>query len=313
MVRLVIDRADVFGMLNGLYDSAVEELAPVGTGQISRAFSFRVGAEEYVVRFVDDTMATSFGKDEFISRTLASTRIPVPAVVMRGTHGDLHYAISRKLPGVQSDELSVEEFERLVPSLMDTLDEIHRVDISDVSGYGPFDEQGVGLYPSWADSLSSVVEEGDENSFYGKWHRMFVDTFLDKGYFDDILARMTELMKYCPEERYLVHGDFGFGNVLAQDEKVTAVLDWAEARYGDFLYDVAWLDLGMPKMDFSSRFRDYYHSRRREVLNYEERIACYQFYFSLDSQRWYAKTGQREANEWMRGRIALVMDRAGRR
>ena len=116
MVRPLIDRADVLGMLNGLYDSAVEELAPVGTGQISRAFSFRVGAEEYVVRFVDDTMATSFGKDEFISRTLASTRIPVPAVVMRGTHGDLHYAISRKLPGVQSDDISVEEFERLVPS-----------------------------------------------------------------------------------------------------------------------------------------------------------------------------------------------------
>ena len=311
MVRPLIERADVLVMLSGLFDSTVDELAPVGTGQVSRAYSFRAGVDEYVVRFVDSAMATSFGKDQLIADRLASSVIPVPTIVMRGTHGDLHYAISRKLPGVQSDELSGEEFKRLTPSLMDTLDAIHHVDISDTSGYGPFDEKDAGLYPSWSDSLLSVVEEGDEDSFYGKWHRMFDETLLDKVYFHDILARMTALLKYCPEERYLVHGDFGFGNVLAEAGKVTAVLDWAEARYGDFLYDVAWLDLGMPEMDFRSRFRDFYRAKGRDISRYEDRIACYQFYFSLDSQRWYAKTGQSEANDWMKDRIALVIDRMG--
>ncbi len=66
------------------------------------------------------------------------------------------------------DELNTNEFELIVPSLIEMLDAIHRVDISKMEGYGPFDEKGTGLYSSWADSLRSVGEEGDENSFYGK-------------------------------------------------------------------------------------------------------------------------------------------------
>ncbi len=105
---------------------------------------------------------------------------------------------------------------------------------------------------------------------------MFDERFLDRQYFDDILARMNYLLKYCPEERYLVHADFGFGNVLAHEGKITAVLDWTEARYGDFLFDVAWLDLGVPEMDFISCFRNYYASMECNVPYFEERIASNQ-------------------------------------
>ena len=41
---------------------------------------------------------------------------------------------------------------------------------------------------------------------------------------------------------YLLHGDYGFDNVLVDQGKISGVLDWANAKYGDFLYDVAWLD-----------------------------------------------------------------------
>ena len=33
----------------------------------------------------------------------------------------------------------------------------------------------------------------------------------------------------CPEERYLVHGGYGFNNVLAQDGRITAVIDSSAA------------------------------------------------------------------------------------
>lgn len=308
MVKPQIEIADVLEMLNGLFES-VSELAPIGTGQNARVFSFRAGVDEYVVRFVDDVISEAFGKDQLMADWLASSSIPVPAIVARGTYQDLHYAISKKVPGAQADELSADEFSSLVPSLMDVLDAIHQVDVSDTTGYGPFDEHGVGRYSSWAESLLSLAEEENEGGFYGKWHRMFDETFLDRDYFDEVLACMKSLLKYCPEERYLIHADFGFGNVLAENGKVTAVLDWAEARYGDFLCDVAWLDLGLPQFDFSSRFRDYYLSKGREIPNYQERIDCYQLSISLDSQKWYAKTGQREANDWMKERIAPLVDR----
>jgi aminoglycoside phosphotransferase (APT) family kinase protein len=53
---------------------------------------------------------------------------------------------------------------------------------------------------------------------------------------------MTDRLGRCPEERRFLHGDDGFGNVLARDGEVTAVLDWLDAKDGDFVDDVAWLD-----------------------------------------------------------------------
>jgi len=150
-----------------------------------------------------------------MSEKLAPLDIPVPAIVMRGSHGDLDYAIFRRVPGLELDELSANEFEL----------------------------------------------------------RMFDNTFLDKRYFDDILPCMTDRLQFCPEERYLEHADFGFGSVLSHEEEITAVLDRKEARHGDFPFDMTWLDLGMPEMVFLSRFRDYYTSTERDVLDFGERIA----------------------------------------
>lgn len=66
-------------------------------------------------------------------------------------------------------------------------------------------------------------------------------TFLDKSRFDRYRAQMLELLECCPEERHLVHRDFGFDNLILDQGRVTGVLDWAESRMGDPLYDVGWL------------------------------------------------------------------------
>src|SRR5215471_16414646 len=42
----------------------------------------------------------------------------------------------------------------------------------------------------------------------------------------------------CPEERALIHRDFGSNNVLTDGIGITAVLDWDAAGCGDPLYDV---------------------------------------------------------------------------
>src|SRR5207249_1974221 len=55
-----------------------------------------------------------------------------------------------------------------------------------------------------------------------------------------------DLLPRCPEERQVVHGDYGYDNVLAEHGRVTGVLDWEALRYGDPLYDVAYLQLYLP-------------------------------------------------------------------
>ena len=50
---------------------------------------------------------------------------------------------------------------------------------------------------------------------------------------------MMRMLEVCPEERYLVHEEYVQNNLLAEEGKVTAVLDWADTMHGDFAYDLA--------------------------------------------------------------------------
>jgi aminoglycoside phosphotransferase (APT) family kinase protein len=52
---------------------------------------------------------------------------------------------------------------------------------------------------------------------------------------------MDELLLCCTTQKHLVHGDFGFHNTISDGQAITGVLDWADSRLGDFLYDVVTL------------------------------------------------------------------------
>ena len=107
-----------------------------------------------------------------------------------------------------------------------------------------------------------------------------------------------------------MHGNYGFGNLLAQDGRITAVLDWMNARYGDFVYDIAWLDFWSPKDGWPEQFQQYYRSMGREVPFYGERVLCYEINIALDALKFYAKGGNKPAYEWARDHIsALLHDR----
>jgi hygromycin-B 4-O-kinase len=111
---------------------------------------------------------------------------------------------------------------------------------------------------------------------------------------------MVTLLNICPEDRSLVHGDYGFDNVLAADGRITAVLDWPNAQYGDFLYDVAWLDFWQSGFAFRDLCAAHYGERGIAVPNYAERILCYQCAIALNVLRFFAKRQNEEAYRWTR-------------
>jgi hygromycin-B 4-O-kinase len=121
---------------------------------------------------------------------------------------------------------------------------------------------------------------------------------------------MQQLTEHCAEERYLVHGDYGYGNVLAEGGRVTAVLDWMGARYGDFLYDVAWLDFWSPVDGWRERIEQHYRRTGQDVPHYRERVLCYEFYIAMDALKFYAKVGAKPSYDFAAGRIqSLLNDR----
>jgi hygromycin-B 4-O-kinase len=300
-LRAVVEHEKILTLLNQHFTVPVTDLAPVEGGLVSRTFSFRAGEQEYIVRFNKDNMLTcNLPKEAYLYQRLASSPIPFPPIVHTGRLGELYFAISRKVPGKMLQQLPVQEVEQLLPQVIEILDAIHHVDVSDTQGYGTFDYQGRGLASSWRSSLSRVGEEEDERDYYGKWYHLFDDTFLERNLFKEIYQHMQHLLDYCPDERYLVHGGYNFHNILAQDGKITAVLDWVDAKYGDFVYDIAGLDFWCPWLHNLTCFQQYYQQQLADIPFFKERLLCYQCYTTLDAMRFYASVGKEDSYQWVR-------------
>ncbi|HEY3993347.1 MAG TPA: phosphotransferase, partial [Ktedonobacteraceae bacterium] len=205
-------------------------------------------------------------------------------------------------------ELTPQEVRNLVPHMLDILEAVHSVDTSETRGYGIFDYQGKGLASSWHRSLSIIAEEEDEKDYFGKWYRLFDETFLERDLYEDLYRRMTALLAHCPENRNLILGGLSTRNLLAQDGKITAVLDLLEASYGDVVYDIAALDFWSPWLGMREAFLEYQQQRGRELPFYAERLLCYECHHALIGLRFFAKGGNEAAYQMVRAIIQQKLD-----
>lgn len=306
-LRPVVEHEQVLAALSQYFAMPITDLVPVEGGQVMRTFTFQAGARAYIVRFNHDNMLTAnLPKEAYLTRKLASSSIPMPPVLYAGRLDELYFAISPKVSGQMVENLGAQDVEQLMPEIIRVLDAIHHIDVSDAQGYGVFDYQGKGFASSWRGSLAIIAKEEDERDYFGKWYHLFDDTFLERALFKDIYRKMRDLLEFCPTERYLVHGNFSLRNLLAEQGAITAVLDWVDAKYGDFLFDVAGLDFWYPWLHVRERFQRYYQEQQVVIPAYEERLLCYQYYTALSAIRFYAKAGDEPGYHWICQRLTSL-------
>lgn len=300
-LRPVVQETQVLALLGQHFSTPITDLVPVEGGSVARTFAFRTDGEEYIIRFnLDKMLGSNFPKEAYVWRKLASTSIPMSPIIKVGRLEELHFAISRKIPGKMLAEHTPTEVKQVFPQIMEILYAIHSVDIHDTQGYGVFNYQGKASIPSWASFLKRVADEEVEQDYYGKWHAMFDDTFLERDVFDHIYQHMVRLLAFCPEQRYFVYGSASLNNILAQSGKITAFLDWLDAKYGDFVYDIAVLDYWYPWLQVQERAQQFYQEHQIHISAYKERILCYQCYQTLDAMCFYAKSDQEQSYQWVR-------------
>ena len=281
--------------------------SPLDGGLVARAFLIDAGDGRYVLRFNPDTLDATFRKEAFIASTFRSDLVPIPEVVAYGKLEGLQYCLTRWVRGRRLHKLTPPDLLVRFPVVAGTLLAIHAADISGFTGSGVMDDFGHGFHPDWPSSLLQVRDEERPDGFYGKWHSLFDTTFLRRDTFDAIFAQLESRLPYLPAERWLFHGNFGFGNVLIAGTTVTAVIDWFESGYGDFVYDVAWLDYWDTQLEFSERLRPVYESRGYNVENWDQRLRCYQCRIALDSMRFFAKSDDERGYDFTTRRIAALL------
>jgi hygromycin-B 4-O-kinase len=104
------------------------------------------------------------------------------------------------------------------------------------------------------------------------------------------------LVGACPETRHLLHNDLLNFNVLVSGDRVSAVIDWGNALYGDFLYDLALFSFYAPwypamrGIDWAREARRHYDAVGLTVPDLGERLRCYELHIGLGGMAYCAYT-----------------------
>lgn len=275
----------VSSFLSQNFSDAISEIVPLEGGELSSAFSFVSNDEAYVIRI--DREDKTYKKDDYVWQHFISEDVQVPEIVKLGTFNEKNYfAISKKCPGKTLDKFSYSETNRVLPAIIKTLDAIHSIDISNTNGYGVWQEWGEAPYKSWKEYISAVADQNQE------WNKNPVIEYIE--ILKKINNKILSLIDYCPEERYLYHGDFGFNNALAENDAITGVLDWGESGYGDFVFDIAWLDVWQDAISYEEVFANHYKEIAKVIPHYSERILCYKMFVYYGSIIFFVQTNQSE-------------------
>jgi hygromycin-B 4-O-kinase len=271
----MIDTEIVSYFLRHHFDTHISNVEQIGAGMFSQALAFNFGKQELVIRL--NTHEEDFRKDSFAYHHFAS-RISIPRLIEYDRFDqDYYFAITERCAGQTLNALGETSVQKILPSLFETLHTLHSVDTSAYSGWGLTDANGYGRFTSWKDYLLSFYNQ----KFSFTWEELFDRTCMERSVFERYFLVMQDYLPFCAEDKYWVHGDFGFDNVLSDGEEITGVLDWAESRLGDFVYDLAYLEFWSKNIPYKHLWLEWAGDKRLSIHHFEERMCCYLIHIGL--------------------------------
>jgi hygromycin-B 4-O-kinase len=254
----------------------VSGVIPLSGGEWSQAFGFQETNLDYVIRFGHHK--NDYLIDQYAVH-YATAKLPIPKVLEIGEAFDGYFAISERAFGIMIDDLNKDAMERVLPSLFATMDAIRETDVSHTTGFGQMEANGNGTYNSWSKYLLNVNKDIPSMKIHG-WKEGLASSPVGLQPFEEGYSALKRLTRDLPEIRSLVHNDLLNFNVLVNNDEVSAVIDWANAFYGDFLYDLAqftfWGPLHEPvkHIDWGQEARAHYKLIGLEIPQFEQRLMC---------------------------------------
>lgn len=240
--------------------------------------------------------------DAYVLDQLRDVPVRIPRPLARGTiavgRQRFPCAVMTRIVGV--DLATVPDQVRYLPELVEQMRLVHRVTVEGTPGTVRDVLQG-NAPTSWKAYLRDILS-GDNIEF--DWERLYADPLVDAGVLQRAVATLLDELDTVPEPgRYhLLHGDLNPYNVLVDGDRLTGIIDWSYARYGDPLFDFARLRMN-PFIRAVPEATDAYFGYLG--LSVEER-AREDFYFRFNLTEYVNWYVQSNAVERVRDHIALL-------
>lgn len=265
-------------------DEPAKTLLPLKDGEWSAAHRFSLDGHDYVIR-VSHT-PDNFYRDS-IASGWSSPNLPIPQIIKVDRYQEQYYAISTFFHGEAFERLPAVDLEQTIPGFLSMMIALRSVNIDSVTGFGTLTPAGCGAFQSWSEALLDVNNDRPDSLVHG-WKKTLSEIPEARRKYDQFYEQLTELVKYCPEQKRLIHSDLLYQNLLVDNNIITAVLDWGCAMIGDPVYDIAIFDFFEPwypaftQVNLIQKMRQSYleqSSDNRE--NFIQRMAAYQIHLTL--------------------------------
>jgi hygromycin-B 4-O-kinase len=284
--------ADVDRFIAGHFAGRATDVLALAAGEWSRAYACVLDGKEAVIRFGDHV--DDFRKDQAMAAR-SSVRLPVPPVLEIGSAGDGYFAVSERVHGRPLDDLDATGMRRVLPRLLAALDATREMDVTASEGYGIWAPDGTAPAASWPRALLTV---NGETARVPGWRAALAASPVGRSPFDQAYAKLQELAESLPDQRHLIHGDLLNRNVLVQGADITAVIDWGNALYGDWLYDAAWLIYWWPyypqwrDIDITAELEEHWRRKGTLPADRHHRLRAYLLHIGLDAMAYTAYRGR---------------------
>jgi len=205
------------------------------------------------------------------------------------------------LEKIDSHLLDSSPFENLriyIPSMIDNLRNLHTIK-SDTAGYLNSDKK----YKLWKDFLLSFFDCNNPNL---DWKVIYNRKGLDTKLVRDSIQKIIEIIKnteFISSNYSLLHSDFNQRNLFIDpvSDKISAIIDWGEAMYGDPIFDFARIRMFIWHFNLDDNVVEGYYNlmsytpeqKKLDTLYWVCRVIEYLAYYS------------EELNEFNTGRIKL--------
>lgn len=294
------------------HNAQIRDLVPLKGGFWSKAYAYRVGSDQLVLRLSD--MSEGFAIDVAAMR-FKGPFLPIPEVVDMGRALGKNYAISKRHYGRFIETTSAEEGRNVGNALNLLLAAMRAIPTTPDDGviwYNP----DASMSMNWRAWLSNGLVDNPDVRVSG-WRKKLAENAHIDNLFKTCESRVHQLLPACPERRDLIHGDLLHQNVLVSDDvsQVTAIFSWKCSAFGDFLYDVAWCTFwsdwhpGIAAADLWNRTLAAGDLTQRDLLNASIRHHCYELQIGASHLGWNAWTGNQKELEAVAVALARTLEK----